>query len=129
MSKEETPITFKQFKERGELCEFCGEPTTIASRDKHKRGVICSCDWLDKKAEQYAQAKVEELQKENDIAEDQIQKLDLELQQAYNQITQLQKKIELYEKAIEDIENNFCSNDVGHLLDKLKESLTNKKEG
>lgn len=55
MSKEQTPITFKGFKKRGELCEFCGEPTTIASRNKHKRGVVCSCDWQDRKAEQYAQ--------------------------------------------------------------------------
>ena len=114
MSKEETPITAEEFI-KSKNVEFYLQDETM--------------DIIFNLMEQYAQAKVEELQKENDIAENQIQKLDLELQQAYNQITQLQKKIELYEKAIEDIENNFCSNDVGHLLDKLKESLTNKKEG
>ena len=94
MSKEETPITFKQFKERGELCDFCGEPTSIASRDKHKRGVICSCDWLDKKAELYAQAKVEDLQKENKKLKsftNAWKRLSLHRK---GQITQLQKEIE-----------------------------------
>jgi len=87
-----TPITFKQFKKRGELCEFCGEPTSIASRDKHKRGVICSCDWVDKKAEQYAQTKVEELQKENERLNDLLITQNKLFNEKCNQITQLQKE-------------------------------------
>lgn len=44
-------IIYKRRREQ-ELCDHCGEPTTIASRDKHKRGVICQCDW---KMEEFAE--------------------------------------------------------------------------
>lgn len=57
---------FKEFiKGRGELCEYCQEPTSMASRDKHKRGVICQCDWRDIKAEEYAKMVNKALTKEN----------------------------------------------------------------
>lgn len=44
-------VTAKEIKEkihanRGDICIYCGDPTTIAARNKHKRGVICTCDWI-----------------------------------------------------------------------------------
>ena len=121
MSKEETPITAEEFI-KSKNVEFYLQDETM--------DIICNL------MEPYAQAKVEELHKRIKELEKENQELNGYVNywtslahKRKDQITQLQKKIELYEKAIEDIENNFCSNDVGHLLDKLKESLTNKKEG
>jgi hypothetical protein len=43
-------IIYERRREQ-ELCDYCGEPTSIASREEHKRGVICQCDW---KMEEFA---------------------------------------------------------------------------
>jgi len=50
------------YRERGEICEFCNQPTSIASRNKHKRGIVCDCDWKVKRAVQF----VEKIMTEND---------------------------------------------------------------
>lgn len=53
-------MTFKDYIEenRGDNCQFCKEPTSIAQRNIQNAGMVCQCDWKEKLVEQYTTRKI-----------------------------------------------------------------------
>lgn len=115
MSKEET-LTAEKFQ-----------------AEHYKDASCCSLRlWTNEMVEQYAQAKVEELQKENEILADMCSDsngvLYAELcHEKEQQITQLQKEIEEKDEMIRQA--LIHSDELNPSFKQVIEALTNKKEG
>ena len=134
MSKEKTPITAEML-ETNQLIKlyFINGFERAYQEFEYDDLLKFVHNLINAEREQYAQAKVEELQKENkhlkQVYEHRCNEVKDKVETIHNylnQITQLQKEIELYENFLTDLSLNHA---LIHQISLFKESLTNKKEG
>ena len=121
MSKEQTPITAEELSPFHEIFE---NNLRAISDNKNRNDLIVV--WFRQSMEQYAQAKVEDLQKENKKLKsftNAWKRLSLHRK---GQITQLQKERDELLEGISEIKDMYRLDSV---YEKCIDLLTNKKEG